>query len=443
MLLPKISFLFKQSQFAYSLLIIILIPLALVLNTLWVLRSVDRDVSLQLRQEALLVGAVLGNLTSDRLGQTPTLNSQLAKIKKEQAEIKNISLLTKDENSQLRAIASTSSLNEKSTDEALAQFVLSSGVAHAALVKDPAVSEKVWSVIAPIKDDYGKVIALADVKISTAEIDALFTRSTRDSIIVLAITIVFILLLLINHLRFFEYARLFRKLQEVDQMKDDFISMASHELRTPLTAIRGFAQLLVEDISKQKPDQAQKDAVIINESSSRLNDLVDDLLNVSRLEGGRLNFDLKPININEIILKVVQELQVQANQKGLKVVTTLLDNPPLVLSDEMRVKQVFTNLVGNSIKYTLQGEIKISQKLEGKNLHTTVEDTGVGMSAQSREHLFEKFYRVRTEATKDIGGTGLGLWITKQIVERMKGKIYVDSMEGKGSLFTVVFPVVE
>ena len=441
MILPAVDFIKKNSQFTYSIILIVLIPAALVFNTLWTLRAVNRDVNLQLRREAVLAGAILGNMSAEELENSEFLNKKFAKIQREEPEIQNITILVPNEENKFDAAATTNQLGEAGSDPVLSQFVWSSGQAHAAEVIDRPTNTRAWSVIAPIKNDDGKQIAMVDVKISTQKVDDVISRTIRDSVIVLSATVVVVLLLLINHFRFFEYARLFRKLKEVDEMKDDFISMASHELRTPLTAIRGYTELLLRNSNVKADEKATKDAQTIAAGSERLSDLVEDLLNVSRIEQGRMKFDLKPVKLDFLISTALNEIRVQAQQKGLKVEFSPLNPQPEIMADEDRIKQVFINIIGNAVKYTKEGGVAIIQKVEGETIRTIVNDTGIGMSPEARERLFEKFYRIKNDETKNIAGSGLGLWITKQIVEKMKGRIFVDSIEGKGSQFTIVFPI--
>jgi len=249
---------------------------------------------------------------------------------------------------------------------------------------------------------------------------------------------------LINNTRLFEYAALYRKLKEVDQMKDEFISMASHELRTPVTSIRGYLSMVLDGSFGAVSDIVKKNIILVQGSADRLAVLIEDLLNVSRIEQGRMEIKPVPTEITRIIKDILSELKVQSDQKKLsltfKPFTEVL---PLISIDSDRLKQVLINLVGNSIKYTMQGsvEVIVDAKDNGKSLSIKIKDTGIGMPAKSRERLFEKFYRVQNEKTKNITGTGLGLWITKRIVEMMAGNIAVDSIEGVGTQVTVEFPV--
>jgi signal transduction histidine kinase len=170
---------------------------------------------------------------------------------------------------------------------------------------------------------------------------------------------------------------------------------------------------------------------------------VEDLLEVSRIEQGRMQMTLEPIQAEEVITEIVEQLHYEAEKKGLvfefKKPAALL---PMVLADRGRFKQVLINLCSNGIKYTQKGSVTVTtEPKEGGMVEIRVMDTGFGMSAEAREKLFSKFYRVRTDETRSIPGTGLGLWITKQIVELMKGKIYVDSIEKVGTQVSVDLPV--
>ncbi len=324
MILPGVDFIKKNSQFTYSVIIIILIPAALVFNTVWALRAVNRDVNFQLRREAVLVGSVVGNMSEEQLENSDLLNKKFAQIQDEEPEIQNITILVPNEENKFDAAATTSPVGEAGSDPILSQFVWSSGQPHAAEVIDRPTNSRAWSVITPIQDDDGKQVALVDIKISTQKVDEVISRTIRDSVIVLSVTVVIVLLLLINHFRFFESARLFTKLKEVDEMKDDFISMASHELRTPLTAIRGYTELLLRNDAVKADEKASKDARTISASSERLSDLVEDLLNVSRIEQNRMKFDLKSVKLDLLISTALNEIRVEAENKGIKVEFTPL-----------------------------------------------------------------------------------------------------------------------
>ncbi len=228
-------------------------------------------------------------------------------------------------------------------------------------------------------------------------------------------------------------------------MKDEFISMASHELRTPVTVIRGYATMMLEESEKLGVNQEAKDYLsIIDISSERLNNLIEDLLNVSRIEQGRLKIDMKDMEIWPLVEETVKEMKIQADTKGLALSCVLEPNTVAFISaDKDRLKQVLINTIGNSIKYTPSGSVEVKALNRDNKLVLMIKDTGIGMTAKEREHLFEKFYRIKNKKTEDIIGTGLGLWITKQIIELMKGTIMIDSMENVGTQVTLEFPLIK
>jgi len=232
------------------------------------------------------------------------------------------------------------------------------------------------------------------------------------------------------------------KLEEVDKMKDEFISMASHELRTPLTSIRGYVEIL-EDSEKIKSLENNKDELRclnnVKNLANRLNNLVTDILEVSKIEQNRMPIKAEKINPEDIIEKSIQDSKIPAKGKGLELVykkEKLSD----VLSDSERLSQILENLLKNAIKYTENGKVELSTKEDNKYLYITVADTGIGISADNLKELFSKFYRVVNEKTQRIQGTGLGLWISREIARKMKGDITVESIEGVGSHFTLKLP---
>ncbi|NLC31156.1 MAG: HAMP domain-containing histidine kinase, partial [Candidatus Moranbacteria bacterium] len=166
-----------------------------------------------------------------------------------------------------------------------------------------------------------------------------------------------------------------------------------------------------------------------------------DMLEVSRLEGNRMPMKIESVDVNKVIGESIEEIKSQAVQKGLALSFDPAENISFVLADGNRLKQVLINLIGNSIKYTPQGSVTVSVGLKDKELGITIADTGIGISSEDQANLFGKFYRIQNDKTKSITGTGLGLWITMEIVKRMKGRITVESIEGVGSHFTVYLPM--
>jgi signal transduction histidine kinase len=248
------------------------------------------------------------------------------------------------------------------------------------------------------------------------------------------------LLLLVNS-RLFQYAILYRKLRELDKAKDDFISIASHELRTPITAMSGFFSMLADGSYGKISKKTKESVLFMSANVGRLQSLVEDLLNVSKLQQGKMKMDVEKCDVEKIIEETVRSLTPNAAKKKLSLKKDLQKNI-FVNTDHDRLKQVLINLIGNSIKYTKKGKVTVTLTSEKGKAKIVVKDTGIGMSSSEQERLFEKFYRAQNTKTADIEGTGLGLWITKAIVELMGGKIYVNSIENTGTQVTVTIPLV-
>jgi len=299
-----------------------------------------------------------------------------------------------------------------------------------------------WKIVKAIHGgENDEKIGLMEMSLSLAEPDATMNGVITYSYWVLAVIVLILVLLLANQIRMLGYALNLNKLKGVDKMKDMFISMASHELRAPLTAIKGYLDLLKSKRDLVLDQESSHYLENISASSQRLADLVEDMLEVSRLEGNRFPLEISEFDPDPLIKQSVEEMRSQALQKNLGLDYQPLLPPVLVKADPNRVKQVLVNLIGNALKYTLKGSVKVNAAIKKDNLLITVADTGIGISSEDQVNLFKKFYRARNEQTKNIAGTGLGLWITFETVKKMKGKISVESIEGVGSHFTVHLPL--
>lgn len=284
----------------------------------------------------------------------------------------------------------------------------------------------------------GEVVGLISTTQTLSEADLAVEENIRKGIIVLIFILILIMFLFFRHSKIIDYTALYEDLKQIDQLKDDFISMASHELKTPLTAIRGYSEYITE--GKEIPEEYKEYSRRIDISSKQLAELVEDMLDVSRIQQGRIQFETKEIIAPNFISSLMPTFETLAQQKNLKLT---LEQEGLKFSkihvDENRLRQVLVNIVGNAIKYTKDGEVKIKLSNDTNMLEIRVSDSGIGMSEEERKHLFEKFYRIRNDDTKDIKGTGLGLWITKQLVEKMGGTLSVESIKGMGTHMIVRF----
>ena len=301
-------------------------------------------------------------------------------------------------------------------------------------------NERLYTTTRIITDQYQNEIGAVLTQQSLSEADLKISESIQNSVLIFILIVILIMFLFFRHARIIDYASLYRKLESVDRLKDDFISMASHELRTPLTIIRGYAEELQE--TKRVPKLAKENVEKINVVVDQLNDLVNDMLDVSRIEQDRMRVELQKINPSKAIETVVKNLLPVANEKDLSLVfNNSLKKNDLINIDSNKFRQIMINLVNNAIKYTEEGRIEVKAIVRKKKVLIRVSDTGIGIGADEQKKLFQKFSRVSSDKTTEIRGTGLGLWITRQLVELMGGKISLESIKGIGTHVILSFPI--
>jgi signal transduction histidine kinase len=232
------------------------------------------------------------------------------------------------------------------------------------------------------------------------------------------------------------------QLKELDNAKTEFLSIASHQLRTPLTAIKGYISLILEgsygEVSKSVQDVLNK-LYLVN---SRMVNLAEDLLNVSRIDAGRVQYNYHAAHLEKVLQEAVEVFRLNAQEKGLMLSLYLPSSPlPEMMMDARKIQEVCSNLVDNSIKYTQEGSVSVKLIAATDRAIITVTDTGIGIPAETKDKLFAKFVRSKETNILDVSGTGLGLYVGKNFVEAHGGRIYADSPgKGKGSTFTIELP---
>lgn len=235
-----------------------------------------------------------------------------------------------------------------------------------------------------------------------------------------------------------------KKLEELDRLKDDFVSIASHELRTPMTAIRSYAWMALYKADMVLTPKLKKYLERTLISTERLINLVNDMLNISRIESGRIEIKPQPFDIQSLVGEVADEVQSKLSEKGIKL-QMINTKVPKTFADPDKVHEVVLNLIGNAVKFTPKnGVIAISFFSDGKVVEVSVTDNGVGINADDLTKLFKKFGRLDSSyvAAATSGGTGLGLYICKSLVTLMQGQIWAKSDGlGKGTTFTFSIPV--
>jgi PAS domain S-box-containing protein len=229
---------------------------------------------------------------------------------------------------------------------------------------------------------------------------------------------------------------------EADRAKSEFVSTVSHELRTPMTAIKGYTDLIHSEMVGQINDNQKRFLGIIKTNTDRLTALINDLLDISRIETGRLRFEPEPVQLGDVVKTVIDALAPSAKAKEHKLSFRVEAGVPDIMGDPDRLNQVFTNLVGNAINYTPDGgEVSVDIYCIDGAVRVDVKDTGIGIRAADLGKIFERFYRADHPLVQESRGTGLGLPIVKMFVEMHGGRVWAQSEPGKGSTFTVLMPL--
>lgn len=249
--------------------------------------------------------------------------------------------------------------------------------------------------------------------------------------------------------QFFGTVSIFRDITkevELDRLKSEFVSTVSHELRTPMTSIKGYVDLMLMGAAGKMSEAQTRYLQVIKNNAERLHMLVNDLLDISRIETGKTALDLRPVDISQVIDQVVVGHlygRIQHEGKQITVHTDTPDGLPLVNVDHARITQVLTNLLDNAFNYTpAHGEIRVTARENGRYVFVSVSDTGIGISKEDISRIFDRFYRAEHEMVQKIPGTGLGLAIVRSLVEMHNGQLLVHSQPGIGSTFTFNLPVV-
>ncbi|MFP4344688.1 MAG: ATP-binding protein [Anaerolineales bacterium] len=242
-----------------------------------------------------------------------------------------------------------------------------------------------------------------------------------------------------------ENARLYEALRNANLAKSEFVSLVSHELRTPMTSIRGYADMLSQEMMGELNDQQREFIEAIRRNANRMRILVRDLLDISRIETGRLQLNPTWLELENLVAEARQSVEDQIQEKEQVLTVELPDSLPPIYGDADRMTQILINLLGNAVKYTPEGgAITVHGQMSAKepgSLICAVSDTGVGISPEDQRHLFTKFFRSDDPSVQEQTGTGLGLAITRSLIEMHGGKIWVKSSKGQGSTFAFTVPL--
>ncbi len=245
-----------------------------------------------------------------------------------------------------------------------------------------------------------------------------------------------------NARQYAEQVETSKKLREVDQLKSEFLASMSHELRTPLNSIIGFADVLLEGLDGDLNERMEEDVRLIRESGSHLRELIGDILDMSKIEAGRMELRYEDVDMRQMANDIMATAQPLAQQKNLDMYLDLDDAVTTARIDRTRIRQVLWNIMGNAIKFTDKGSVSLSMRDEGSHLLVAIRDTGIGIKEENIPIVFEQFRQIDGGLNRAASGTGLGMPITKKLVEIHGGDIWIESVYGQGTTFFFTLPYV-
>jgi signal transduction histidine kinase len=241
-----------------------------------------------------------------------------------------------------------------------------------------------------------------------------------------------------------EQAETVAQLRELDRLKSSFLANMSHELRTPLNSILGFSDVMLEELDGPLTDNMRNDLGLIQKNGQHLLHLINDVLDMAKIESGKMNLNIEKFNLQEIIEEVTSITSPFASERNLSLfIEPDSDYEVRISADKIRIRQVMINLINNAIKFTERGKISIRAACEDNHVLISVKDTGIGIPHDHLEAVFQEFTQVDTSTTRKVGGTGLGLPISRRLIEMHGGRLWAESsgVNGEGSIFYVFLPI--
>lgn len=423
----------------FSLSLIILLPLGLWWDTSVTVNAFQNNVNQILQTKALTIENIMSQALLDKLGSSQLLQQAITQAAHDNADLKDIKVITlQADKFRIVAAQNKNEIGKMVADPSLnLAWYQNQNIAYLSRQR----GGRFWNLVKPIYDN-GKKVGLISMSLSLKDTDALIAQTVQRSYLLIILLTLMSLFLIFQHTRLFGYLSLSKELKQRGLVMQSFIRMATHELLTPITNIRAYIEALDDEIgpSLNKEQRMYLDRVAI--SAKSLVALATDILEVARLERGALDTTPQPVQPQKIVQELVDAFQPKAKEAHLQLLYSPKDLGVTIMVNPNRFHEIVQNLISNALKYTKKGKVELKEWIDPyKHMYyLSCEDTGIGISGEEQKKLFTQFYRVKNKDTVGVPGTGLGLWISKNLCLKMGGNINLESIRGVGTKFVVNFP---
>lgn len=389
----------------------------------------------QKQKVSLLHDAIASSILANSSFEDPT-TQLMQKIIAENSDILKIRLVEKEGNVfTIKLSNKPEQINTTEKSDELYRSLPLSAEQDTFIVETSLATGRVWQTFRSVTKNNTSYVIFSEHDFS--QVDSVMTSRRQQSYFGLTAIFLFLALLAYWVRKQMDWQAAHSQLVQRLHERDLFSNMIAHEFRTPLTAIKGYASFLQESTTLTTDEK--RFATNIRTSAERLVVLVNDFLEVARVQSGKVKIAKQEVDVRTILQRVTEDLQGIATEKGLKLIFKPVDKPVLFYTDADRMTQVVTNIVTNAIKYTESGSVTLECAYKTNILTIKVKDTGTGISADDQQKLFAPFTRVGGVDDSAITGSGLGMWITKQLVELLGGSVGVESIEGIGTHIVMTF----
>lgn len=430
----SLSYVRSHPQILFALVWVIIIPLIFLFSGERFLDAARTNQDRLQKDKVGLLHDVFGSYVKTVTFDATIVQTEIEYLASINPDIRNLSVLEVNNNEIIPIASLTIEIVGKPVEDTTL-FSLASGAVTTSLNFELYQGEeRIWHAFRVLETEDNRRFYLYSEH-SLANIDNIIAQNEQKAYWSLALVYIIVLALAYWQIRNTNYQYLYDEARKANATKDLFTNMIAHELRAPLTAIRGYASMVMED--KNSTSQNKEYSERIKLSTERLLTIVNDLLDVARIQSGKLLVIKESVDLDKVIKNVADELKISALEKDITLSVIGSESPAMVTSDGKRLHQAFTNLVSNSIKYTKEGKIEITLEDKQNNYEIRIKDTGMGIAAKDQKNLFAPFYRVENDDVSQITGTGLGMWITRQLLELMGAKIEVESIKGVGTHIVV------